>query len=48
MTNVPGNLVATPGDMIYVTELYTRHTLITPLNNFGVTLPTTLYSIAYF
>ncbi len=48
VTNVPANLVANPGDMIYVTELYTRHTLITPLNNFGVTLPTTLYSIAYF
>jgi Flp pilus assembly protein TadG len=48
VTNVPSNLVASPGDMIYVTELYTRHTLITPLNNFGVTLPTTLYSIAYF
>jgi len=48
VTNVPSNLVAQPGDMIYVTELYTRHTLITPLNNFGVRLPTTLYSIAYF
>ena len=48
MTNVPTNLVADPGDMIYVTELYTRHTLITPLVRFGVSVPETLYSIAYF
>lgn len=48
VTNVPANLVTDPGDMIYVTELYTRHTLITPLVRFGVSVPETLYSIAYF
>jgi TadE-like protein len=48
VTNVPTDLVQSPGGMVYVTELYTAHTLITPLNNFGVTLPSTLYSIAYF
>jgi Flp pilus assembly protein TadG len=48
VTNVPANLVQSPGGMVYVTELYTRHTLITPLNNIGITLPQTLYSIAYF
>jgi Flp pilus assembly protein TadG len=48
VTNVPANLVQSPGGMVYVTELYTRHTLLTPLNNFGVTVPQTLYSIAYF
>ena len=34
--------------MLYVTEIYTRHTLITPFNSFGITVPNTLYSIAYF
>lgn len=48
VTNAPSNLVANPGDMIYVTELFTRHTLITPLIRFGVGVPETLYSIAYF
>ena len=32
VTNVPANLVTDPGGMIYVTELYTRHALITPLD----------------
>jgi hypothetical protein len=31
-----------------VTEIYTTHPTITPLANFGVTVPNTLYSIAYF
>ncbi len=34
--------------MIYITEIYTRHTLFTPLNRFGITVPQTLYSVAYF
>jgi hypothetical protein len=48
VTNVPANLVLNRGQFVYVTEIYTRHSLITPLNNFGVSLPSTLYSIAYF
>jgi Flp pilus assembly protein TadG len=48
VTNVPANLVAVKGAMIYITEIFTQHNLITPLNNFGVTVPTTLYSVAYF
>jgi hypothetical protein len=48
VTNLPANLVSVPGGMIYVTEIYTRHTLITPFNRFGVSVPQTLYSIAYF
>ena len=36
------------GGMLYITEIYTRHPLITPFDHFGVTMPTTLYSIAYF
>jgi len=47
ITNLPPNLLIT-GGLLYVSEIFTTHTLITPLNNFGITLPTTLYSIAYF
>jgi len=48
VTNLPANLVSVVGGMIYITEIYTRHTLITPINRFGITVPQTLYSIAYF
>src|SRR5256885_1472371 len=48
VTNVPAGLLVTTGGMIYVTEIYTRHTLLTPLSYFGLALPQTLYSIAYF
>jgi Flp pilus assembly protein TadG len=56
VTNLPPNLT-TLGGMLYVTEIYTRHALITPLqpltnllcgNCGGFTMPNTLYSIAYF
>jgi Flp pilus assembly protein TadG len=46
VTNVPATMV--PGDMLYITEIFTRHPLITPFDRFGVTMPQTLYSIAYF
>jgi Flp pilus assembly protein TadG len=56
VTNVPATMAT--GGMLYITEIFTRHPLITPLNRFGaampaslqfgITLPTTLYSIAYF
>jgi hypothetical protein len=48
VTNLPGGMTLTLGGMMYVTEIFTRHTLITPLDRFGVTVPQTLYSIAYF
>jgi hypothetical protein len=47
ITNLPSGLMIN-GGMLYVTEIYTRHQLITPFDKFGVQLPTTLYSIAYF
>jgi hypothetical protein len=47
VTNLPPNLMIT-GGMLYVTEIYTRHPLITPLSGLGPKVPTTLYSIAYF
>ncbi|HTY63385.1 MAG TPA: TadE family protein [Acidobacteriota bacterium] len=48
VTNVPSSLTLNQGQFVYVTEIYSRHALITYLNNFGVSLPSTLYSIAYF
>jgi hypothetical protein len=48
ITNLPANVLVPVGGMVYVTEIYSSHTLITPFNRFGVTVPNTLYSIAYF
>jgi hypothetical protein len=47
ITNLPPGLVAA-GGMIYITEIYTTHDLITPFDRFGVAVPRVLYSIAYF
>jgi hypothetical protein len=48
LTNVPADMVAAPGGLIYVTEIYSQHRLITPVSNLGIQVPETLYSIAYF
>jgi Flp pilus assembly protein TadG len=48
VTNAPAGIAAEPGGMIYVTEVYTTYTTITPVRNLGVPIPTVLYSIAYF
>lgn len=48
ISTLPANLSIDLNGTLYVTEIYTRHDLITPLNGFGVTVPSTLYSIAYF
>jgi TadE-like protein len=48
VTNVPSNLVAVKGGLVYVTEIYSKHLLMTPLERFGIKVPQTLYSIAYF
>jgi hypothetical protein len=48
VTSVPASLIGPRGGLVYVTEVYTSHDLITPLAGFGVTAPSTLYSIAYF
>jgi len=45
---LPNGLTLAAGESVYVTEVYTRHDLITPFQNFGVTLPTNLYASAYF
>lgn len=46
--NLPAYLDVTRGGLLYVTEIYTTHTLITPLDRFGITVPNRLYSVAYF
>jgi hypothetical protein len=48
ITNLPPTVSLAPGGMVYVTEVYTKHSSITPLEGFGLALPETLYSIAYF
>ncbi len=48
VTNLPANLVSVKGGMIYITEIFTKHTMLTPFDQFGVTVPQSLYSIAYF
>ena len=47
VTSLPAGLIPI-GGMLYITEIFTRHTRITPLDQFGVFVPQTLYSIAYF
>jgi Flp pilus assembly protein TadG len=51
VTNVNDNIINVNGGFLYVTEIFTRHSLITPLDRlmpYGVAMPRTLYSIAYF
>jgi Flp pilus assembly protein TadG len=48
VTNAPPGIASVPGGMVYVTEVYTTYTSMTPLANFGVAVPSVLYSIAYF
>ena len=48
ITNLPPAVVLAPGGMVYVTEVYAAHPPLTPLANFGIAFPDTLYSIAYF
>ena len=46
ISNLPATVSS--GGLLYITEIYTRHPLITPLDQFGITVPQVLYSIAYF
>jgi Flp pilus assembly protein TadG len=48
VTNAPAGLITSVGGMAYVTEIFSTHSALTPLNKFGITLPDKLYSIAYF
>jgi len=46
--SLPSGLVVGTASMVYVTEVFTRHELITPFDKFGITVPNVLYSIAFF
>lgn len=48
VTNMPAGIVLSTGGTLYITEIFTTHELITPFDRFGVNVPKTLYSIAYF
>ena len=48
ITNLPANVDMTRGGLLYVAEVFTQHAPLTPLDKFGVTVPPTLRSIAYF
>ena len=48
VTNLPAGMTVTLGGMVYVTEIYSQHPMITPFDRFGITMPQILYSIAYF
>jgi hypothetical protein len=48
ITNLPANVAVPVGGLVYVTEIYSRHPLITPVDALGIVLPDQLYSIAYF
>ena len=36
------------GGTLYITEVFTTHVTLTPLESFGLHVPTQLYSVAYF
>ena len=48
IANLPANVDITRGGLLYVAEVFTEHERLTPLDKFGITIPTTLQSIAYF
>jgi len=48
VTNAPANVIGVPGGLIYVTEVFTRYSTLTPVRNIGLPIPQTLYSVAYF
>ena len=48
INNLPANVDMTRGALLYVAEVFTQHAPLTPLNQFGVAVPPTLRSIAYF
>jgi Flp pilus assembly protein TadG len=48
ITSLPASVDITRGGLLYVAEVFTSHEPLTPLDNFGVPIPPTLTSIAYF
>jgi Flp pilus assembly protein TadG len=48
ITTLPATVDLTRGGLLFVAEVFTAHAPLTPLDKFGVTVPPTLHSIAYF
>jgi Flp pilus assembly protein TadG len=48
IVNLPANIDITRGGLLYVAEVFTSHPPLTPLDRFGITVPATLTSIAFF
>ena len=48
ITTLPATVDITRGGLLFVAEVFTAHDPLTPLDKFGVTIPPTLQSIAYF
>jgi len=48
ISNLPANVDVTRGGLLYVAEVFTQHAPLTPLDKFGVHVPPTLRSIAFF
>jgi hypothetical protein len=47
LTNFPPTMNVLDG-LVYVAEIFSNHILLTPIGNFGMFMPSRLYSIAYF
>jgi Flp pilus assembly protein TadG len=48
LTNAPSGIVTSIGGLVYVTEVISPNNPLTNLLSWGVSIPTELYSIAYF
>jgi Flp pilus assembly protein TadG len=48
IVGLPPSVDVTRGGLLYVAEVFTQHAPLTPLDKFGITMPPTLRSIAYF
>jgi Flp pilus assembly protein TadG len=48
VVDLPDHLDLINGGHLYVTEIFSTHNRITPLDRFGIAMPEQLYSIAYF
>jgi Flp pilus assembly protein TadG len=48
ITTLPATVDISRGGLLFVAEVFTSHAPLTPLDKFGVTIPPTLHSIAYF
>jgi len=47
VTNLPANVMVA-GGTLYVTEVFSTHSPLVALDSFGIVVPKTLYSVAYF